>query len=140
MTGFVLDPRIAAASAPVGELELCTMRLQDDARWPWLVLAPRRPGLVELDELSPPERALLVEEGVLAAVAVRAVGAELGLPVEKLNWGALGNVVPQLHLHVLGRRAGDPAWPGPVWGCGAPEPYAPDRLAQAVEAARAALG
>ena len=64
----------------------------------------------------------------------------LGLAVEKLNLGALGNVTPQLHLHLVGRRAGDPAWPGPVWGVGTAQAYAPAVLDQAVAAARAALG
>ena len=137
-SGF--DPRLIAGSHRVGDLALCAVRVQDDARWPWLVLIPRRPGLHEVEDLSPPERAALVEEAVRAGEAVRRIGAATGWEVAKLNVGALGNVVPQLHLHVVGRAAGDAAWPGPVWGVGVAQPYAPDALARALEAARQALG
>jgi diadenosine tetraphosphate (Ap4A) HIT family hydrolase len=81
-----------------------------------------------------------MDEIVLAGDAVRAVGEALGLAVEKLNVGALGNITPQLHVHVVGRRAGDPAWPGPVWGEGAAAPFSADQLAAATAAARKALG
>jgi diadenosine tetraphosphate (Ap4A) HIT family hydrolase len=81
-----------------------------------------------------------MEEVVQAGAAVRAVGEALGRPVEKLNVGQLGNVTPQLHVHIVGRRADDPAWPGPVWGVGTAKPYGPDPLATAVAAARRALG
>jgi diadenosine tetraphosphate (Ap4A) HIT family hydrolase len=138
--GFILDPALAASSAPVGDLELCEARLQADARWPWLVLIPRRPSLREIGDLEPALRASLIEESMAAATAVRAVGRVLGLGVEKLNLGALGNVTPQLHLHVVGRRAGDPAWPGPVWGVGTAAAYEPAILEAAVRAARQALG
>lgn len=133
------DPRLTASSLPVCELELCHVRLQDDARWPWLVLIPRAAGVTEIEQLKAEDRFRLVEEAVRAGAAIRAVGQATGLAVEKLNVGALGNVVPQLHVHVLGRRAGDPAWPGPVWGQGSAQPYAPDRAAAAVDAARRAL-
>ena len=82
----------------------------------------------------------LMEEAVLAGQAVRSVGQALGLAVEKLNLGALGNVTPQLHLHVVGRRSGDPAWPGPVWGHSAAVAYADDRRDTAIAAAKGALG
>ena len=137
--GFRLDPRLAEASVPVATLPLCEVRLQDDARWPWLVLTPRRPGLLEIDDLPPPDRVRLLEEAMAAAGAVRAVGRALGRPFDKLNLGALGNVVAQLHVHVVGRRRDDPAWPGPVWGFGRAEPYGPEALARAREAARSTL-
>ena len=121
------------------DLALCHVRLQRDARWPWLVLIPRRGGLTELVELSAAEWVLLKGELEAAVDAAHAVGQVLGLVVDKLNVGALGNVVPQLHLHVVGRRAGDPAWPGPVWGFGAAAPYAPQALARASAAAVEAL-
>jgi diadenosine tetraphosphate (Ap4A) HIT family hydrolase len=138
--GFILDPAFEASSVSVGKLPLCEVRLQVDARWPWLVLIPQKRGLREIEDLDMAARALLIEESVSAGQAVRAVGAALGLAVEKLNLGALGNVTPQLHLHLVGRRAGDPAWPGPVWGVGTAAPYEPAMLAAAVEAARSALG
>ncbi|MCA6233645.1 MAG: HIT family protein, partial [Phenylobacterium sp.] len=111
----------------------------DDARWPWLILIPQVAGAREIEDLSAAERRLLVEEIVAAGNAVRALGAALGHAVEKLNVGALGNVTPQLHVHVVGRRHGDPAWPGPVWGFGEAEPLAPEVREMALAAARPAL-
>jgi len=137
--GFILDPAFEATSVSVGKLPLCEVRLQADARWPWLVLIPQKRGLREIEDLNVVQRGQLIEEAVASGAAVRAVGGVLGLPVEKLNLGALGNVTPQLHLHLVGRRAGDPAWPGPVWGVGAAQAYPVETLAQAVVAARSAL-
>jgi len=137
---FVLDPAFVATSAPLGDLPLCHARLQLDARYPWVVLIPRRPGMRELEDLARADRERLMEETVLAGAAVRAVAQALGLAVDKLNVGALGNVTPQLHVHVLGRRVGDPAWPGPVWGHSPGEGYAVDALERAIAAAKAALG
>ena len=133
---FALDRRIAAASRPLADLALCEARLQDDARFPWIVLVPRRPGLVEIADLSEADRASLWAEAQAAGEAVRAIGQALGRRVLKLNHGQLGNVVAQLHVHVVGRREDDAAWPGPVWGSGAAEPYAPAELAAALTAAR----
>ncbi len=136
---FELDQRIASDSALVADLDLCQARLQDDARWPWLVLVPRVEGAVELTDLSASQRARLMEEIVLASDAVRAIGAGFGRLPEKINVGALGNVVAQLHVHVIGRRRDDPAGLAPVWGVGAPEPYGEARNL-AIDAARAGLG
>jgi len=136
---FVLNPAFLATAAPLGDLALCHVRLQLDARYPWVVLIPRLAGLRELEELGQADRARLMEETVLAGAAVRAVARVLGLAVDKLNVGALGNVTPQLHVHVLGRRTGDPAWPGPVWGHSAGRAYEIDVLERAVAAAKAAL-
>lgn len=137
---FELHPAFPPTSEALGELALCHVRLQADARYPWVVLIPRIAGARELDDLSANDRAALMEEVVLAGGAVRAIGEALGRPVEKLNVGALGNVTPQLHVHVVGRRVDDAAWPGPVWGAGAAEPYGAEPLATAMEAARRALG
>lgn len=120
MAEFVLDPRIAASSHALGSLELCDLRLQDDARFPWLVLAPRRAGAVELSDLSLSDQTQLLLEIALAGQLARALGAAWSRPVEKLNIANLGNVTPQLHWHVVGRRSDDPCWPGPVWGQGTP--------------------
>ena len=139
MPAFQLDPRIAAASVAVADLALCHVRLQDDRRWPWLVLVPRRPDLVELDDLSETERSQVMREISLTGEAVRVVGAALGRDVHKLNTGALGNVVSQLHIHVVGRRRDDPAWPGPVWGFGATDPLEPEARQVAVAAAASIL-
>jgi diadenosine tetraphosphate (Ap4A) HIT family hydrolase len=136
---FQLSPALAAASEPVTDLGLCSVRLQRDARFPWLVLIPRIAGAVELEDLELRDRALLPGELTLAGEAVRAIGDALGRPVEKLNIGQLGNIAPQMHWHVIGRRRDDACWPGPVWGQGEPVAYAAADLATAVAAARSAL-
>lgn len=139
MAEFVLDPAFVATSAELGDLPLCQARLQLDARYPWIVLIPRRPHLREIEQLSSVHRLALMDEIVMAGAAVRAIGAAIGLRVDKLNVGALGNVTPQLHVHVIGRRTGDPAWPGPVWGHSPAEPFTADALATAIAAARERL-
>lgn len=139
MAEFSIDPAFVATSHKVADLPLCEARLHDDARYPWLVLIPRQPDLREIEELDTGHRVQLMEEIVLAGTAVRAVGTTLGLAVDKLNVGALGNVTAQLHVHVVGRRKGDPAWPGPVWGHSPAAGYAARDLAAAIAAARDAL-
>ena len=126
MTDFALDPRLAADTLPVGDLPLCRVLLMRDARFPWLILVPRRPDLREFIDLPADARAILMEE---IAAASRALQAETG--AEKLNVGALGNVVAQLHVHVVARFAADAAWPGPVWGSGAATLY-PEGAADAL--------
>jgi len=136
---FVLDPAFVATAVALGDLPLCHARLQLDARYPWIVLVPKAAGLIEIEDLSPADRALLLDEAVLAGQAVRAIGGIIGFAVEKLNIAALGNVTRDLHVHVVGRRKGDPAWAGPVWGVGAAEAYDNDVLYAAVAAAEAVL-
>ena len=136
---FQLDPAFEATSVALGSLGLCEARLQNDARWPWIVLIPRSPNAREIEDLHPLNRARLIDEIVLAGEAVRAIGGALDLAVDKLNVGALGNVTPQLHLHVVGRRVGDPAWPGPVWGQGEAAPFSADQLSAAISAAKSAF-
>ena len=117
---FRLDGRLAADTLPVARLPLCETRLMNDARFAWLILVPRRAGLSELFDLRATERVQLFEELERTAAALRAVA-----PCDKLNIGALGNSVRQLHVHVIARTAGDAAWPGPVWGHGTRQPYPP---------------
>jgi diadenosine tetraphosphate (Ap4A) HIT family hydrolase len=115
---FSLDKRLAADTIPVGDLGLCSVLLMDDARFPWFILVPRRDGVGEVTDLSEEEGAQLMTE---IRIATRVM---LGLAKpDKVNVGALGNVVPQLHVHVVGRFRSDPAWPGPVWGHGNRAPY-----------------
>ncbi len=133
---FAPDSAFAAGSEPLASLALCEVRLQRDARFPWLILIPRLAGAREIEDLSPPDRVRLMDEIVLAGAAVRAIGEALGRPVAKLNVGALGNLTPQLHVHIVGRRPDDAAWPGPVWGVAGAEGYGDADLA----AARAAAG
>jgi len=136
---FALDPAFLPTSAVLPGLALCEVRLQLDARFPWIVLIPRIGDAVELEDLSVEERAMLMAEIVLAGETVQAVGAALLRPVEKLNVGQLGNITRQLHVHVVGRRADDPCWPGPVWGQGAATAYDADGLEVALRAASSAL-
>src|SRR5690606_31000000 len=121
---FAPDPAFEAGSVAAADWPLCQVRLQDDARFPWLILIPRLEGAVELDDLSPTQRAVLTEEVVRAGALTRALGQRTMRPVEKLNIAALGNVTAQLHVHVVGRRRDDGLWPDPVWGRGAARPYA----------------
>ena len=131
---FALDTRLAADTLPIGDLELSRALLMNDARYPWLILVPRRAGVSEIVELAAQDRAVLIEEIAAASAFLRALPR-----VDKLNVGALGNVVKQLHVHVLGRAVGDPAWPGPVWGAGPARPYAPEEAVALIAEARAAL-
>lgn len=140
MDKFRIDPAIMAGSHALVSLKLCDARLQDDARFPWVVLVPRRIGARELEHLRNGDRAQLMEEMIVAGAAVRAVGAALGRPIDKLNMGALGNVTPQLHAHVVGRRTDDDCWPHPVWGWGNPKTYNSVTLKLAIEAALGMLG
>ncbi|HXH03618.1 MAG TPA: HIT family protein [Candidatus Competibacteraceae bacterium] len=128
---FTLHPRLAQDSLPVADLPLCQVRLMNDARFPWLLLVPRRDGLRELHQLDAGERVRLIEEIALVSRVL-----ELVYRPDKLNIGALGNLVPQLHVHVVARFQSDAAWPGPVWGSGAAHPYPAERLAQTLERLR----
>lgn len=132
---FVLNDRLAADAVTLGSLALCRVLMMANRAWPWLILVPERPGIREIHDLDREDRARLVEEIAQASRAMEQLHAP-----DKLNVAALGNVVPQLHVHVVARRIGDPAWPGPVWGSGVHEPYPPGALS--VEAARhaSALG
>ncbi len=109
--GFSLDSRLATDSHRVTDLGLSQVRLIDDARYDWLVLVPRVAGAVEWIDLAPAQQHALIDEVARVGMALRAASR-----CEKLNIGALGNSVRQLHVHVLARNTGDPAWPGPVWG------------------------
>jgi diadenosine tetraphosphate (Ap4A) HIT family hydrolase len=115
---FALDARLAADTFPIGDLALSRLLLMDDARFCWLILVPRQENLSELVDLDARGRAVLMEEIAWVSEVLR------NLPgVDKINVGALGNIVRQLHIHVVARRIGDAAWPGPVWGAGAPRRY-----------------
>ena len=111
MTAFHLDPRLAADTETLLDLPLSTLLLMRDGNYPWLILVPRRAGAVEIRDLPAADRAHLggeIEEGA------QALRAETG--ADKLNVAALGNVVAQLHVHVIARFRSDAAWPAPVWG------------------------
>jgi diadenosine tetraphosphate (Ap4A) HIT family hydrolase len=118
MTDFTVDPVITSLTVPLADWPLSRAFLYNDSRYHWGLLVPRRTGAVEIADLPPGDQAQLMAEIVKLSALVRALPG-----VEKLNVGALGNMVPQLHVHVVGRRKGDPAWPGPVWGHSNPVPW-----------------
>lgn len=115
---FMLYPQLAADTVPVGDLPLCRLLLAKDANYPWLILVPRRPGLVDLIDVDAADRAVLTTEIDTTARALKAI-----TECDKLNVAALGNVVPQLHVHIIARRHSDAAWPKPVWGVVPAIPY-----------------
>jgi diadenosine tetraphosphate (Ap4A) HIT family hydrolase len=115
---FRLDERLMNDTLPVTRLGVCELRLMNDRRWPWFILVPQRPEISEVHELTPLDQTMLAFETDLVAKALKqATGAT------KINIGALGNIVRQLHVHVIARYESDPNWPGPVWGFGTREPY-----------------
>ncbi len=121
MTSFDLNPRLEGDSLPVLDLSLCAVRLMKDANYPWLLLMPRKPDLVEIIDLTELDQQQLMREIALTSQVLRDV-----TECEKLNVGALGNQVPQLHVHIIARFRADAAWPGPIWGVVPPRPYEDD--------------
>lgn len=117
--GFLLHPRLAADTFLIGDLALSRLLLMNDRRYPWLVLVPRREGLREIHHLGRADRLLLWDESCRLAEFM-----ERRFRPDKLNIAALGNLVPQLHLHHVARFQNDPAWPVPVWGHSPAVPYA----------------
>ena len=117
-----LHPQLVLDTVPVGDLPLTRVLLASDANYPWLILVPRLPGLIELIDLEETAQVRLVGEIAAAARALRTLTA-----CDKLNIAALGNQVPQLHVHVIARRRTDAAWPKPVWGVKMPLAYADDQ-------------
>ena len=129
-----LHPQLAEDTHPVAPWPLCELRLMDDANHPWLILVPRVVDAVELIDLDEAAQDGLVRE---IARASRALRQEFR--PDKLNVAALGNVVPQLHVHGIARFRTDIAWPRPVWGTASAQPYSPDALVRCIERLRAAL-
>jgi diadenosine tetraphosphate (Ap4A) HIT family hydrolase len=131
---WALHPQLGADTHPVAMLALCELRLLDDANYPWLVLVPRIVDARELIDLDGQQQAGLMREIDRTARVVR----DLFRP-HKLNIASLGNLVPQLHVHVIGREVDDPAWPAPVWGRVQARPYEPDALVDRVRRLHAAF-
>ena len=123
MHDFILHPQLARDTAQVGDLPLARVLLMNDANYPWLILVPRRDGAVELIDLAEEEQRQLTREIAQVSHALKTITA-----CDKLNVAAIGNVVPQLHVHIVARRRGDAAWPKPVWGAVPPVAY--DRTAR----------
>ena len=129
-----LHPQLADDTHPVASWPLCELRLMDDANHPWLILVPRVVEAVELIDLSNAQQAELMREIGVASRVLQAV-----FKPHKLNVAALGNLVPQLHVHVIARFQDDIAWPRPVWGTAAAKPYSEEALVRRIESLREAL-
>jgi diadenosine tetraphosphate (Ap4A) HIT family hydrolase len=126
-----LHPQLAKDTVSVGDLLLARVLLMNDANYPWLLLVPRRPDVSEIFDLGEVEQGQLVSEITLLARVLKDVTS-----CDKLNIATIGNVVPQLHVHIVARRRDDAAWPRPVWGTVAARPYEPaerDRLIAAIQ-------
>lgn len=118
MMHFTLDQRLAADSLPLCQTEISVLRVIRDARFAWLVLIPMRDGLADLVDLSPEDEARVMTDIRAVSLALRDVTG-----CDKLNVASLGNMVRQLHVHIIARFESDAAWPGPVWGVGQAEPF-----------------
>ena len=129
-----LHPQLAQDTVPVGDLGLARVLLANDANYTWLILVPRRPGLIELIDLEENAQVQLLGEIAAAARALKSI-----TECDKLNIAALGNQVAQLHVHVIARRHSDAAWPKPVWGAAPPAKYSPPVRDGLVGALRRAL-
>jgi len=134
-TAWSLHPQLERDTVLVGELALSRILAMNDSNYPWLVLVPRRAGIVEIIDLDEPARTALMAEIAQVAAALKSLTR-----CDKLNVAAIGNMVPQLHVHVVARRQDDPAWPRPVWGAVPARPYGAAELRAFVAALRDAIG
>ncbi len=134
MTDFTLHPRLAADTVLVASLPLCDVLLMDDSTYPWVVLVPRRADIREMHQLGTEDQQVLMQE-------ITHVSAQMEklFSADKMNVAALGNMVPQLHVHIIARYETDPAWPGPIWGIVKAKPYEPDALTKRIAALKAIL-
>jgi len=133
MTGFTLHERLDADGVFIVDWPLCRVLVMNEAKFPWLILVPRRDGLVEIADLDEAARNVLMAEQIAAGEVLKKL-----FPCDKLNIAALGNQVPQLHIHVIARHAQDSAWPQPVWGT-PKDQYGDEALAEIVEKLKTAL-
>jgi diadenosine tetraphosphate (Ap4A) HIT family hydrolase len=131
---FILDPRLEADTMVLGRFSLSRVLLMNDARYPWLILVPQKPDLADIIDLLEPDQMQLMREIALASQALKTL-----FNPDKLNVGALGNRVRQLHVHVLARFVSDAAWAGPVWGVGQTQPYPPHMAGVTMDRMVAAL-
>ncbi len=132
---WLLHPQLEKDTLAVGDLPLSRVLVVNDASFPWLLLVPRRTGASEIFDLAEPEQVQLMTELARAGSALKAITS-----CDKLNVAAIGNVVPQLHVHVVARRVGDVAWPKPVWGAVPAKPYVADELNAFIAALRRTVG
>ncbi len=132
---FELDEHLANDTVIVGDMPTSLVLLMKDERFPWVILAPRRAGLIDFHDLAAADRRAVIDE---TAAVSRALKKLTG--ADKMNIAALGNIVRQLHIHVIARFEDDEAWPRPVWGVGAPRPYPPGEAEACAAALKDALG
>ena len=135
---FALHPKLLADTAAICDWSLSRVLLMNDRRFPWIILVPRRADISEIFGLDEADRAVLMDEIVRGSENLKAWAKAHG-GCDKINVGSLGNMVPQLHVHVVARVASDAAWPGPVWGAGQAEPYSADELGHVVTELRGVL-
>ncbi|MDI9409327.1 MAG: HIT family protein [Candidatus Pacebacteria bacterium] len=128
MTPFILDETLAKDTVFIRDLSLSRLLLMNDRRYPWLILVPRRMGLVELGDLTESELTQLMQQIVSLQRRLTT-----GFNCHKVNIGAIGNRVRMLHIHIVGRQVGDPAWPAPVWGHSPAEPYLGDSAQMVID-------
>lgn len=128
---FELDSQLASDTVELGLLGLSRVLLMKDANYPWIILVPERPAITELYELDEGDQLTLMRE-----IAMLSQGMKQVFSADKMNVANLGNMVPQLHIHLIARFKNDPAWPGPMWGAVERKPYEEDALAQRVAALR----
>lgn len=121
---FTLDPRLQQDTLPIGDFSLCRLLLSNDSNYPWFILVPRLDGISEVFQLDVADQQRLWQESTALAQCLNE-----GFAADKMNIGALGNVVSQLHVHVIVRRRGDAAWPAPVWGKHPAQPYTEQQVA-----------
>jgi diadenosine tetraphosphate (Ap4A) HIT family hydrolase len=133
-SSWTLHPQLEGDTCAVGDLPLSRLLLANDANYRWLLLVPRRRGASEIIDLSEPDQIQLTTEIAGVSRALKAVTS-----CDKLNVAALGNVVPQLHVHVIARHRGDPAWPKPVWGAAPARDYDPPARERLLAALRREL-
>ena len=130
-SAWTLDAQLARDTVPVGDLPLARVLAMNDATYPWLILVPRVPGAVELIDLGDEQQAQLMDEIAMLSRVLKDVTR-----CDKLNVAAIGNVVAQLHVHVVARRRDDPAWPRPVWGHAPARPYGTPELERFIDSIR----
>jgi diadenosine tetraphosphate (Ap4A) HIT family hydrolase len=130
-SAWTLSAQLKTDTIDIGDLPLSRVLIIKDAHYPWLLLVPRRPDIIEIIDLSEVEQAQLMTEVCRVARALKDI-----TKCDKLNIAALGNLVPQLHVHVIARRAGDAAWPRPVWGVMPPLPHDAEEVQNFINALR----
>ncbi|SHM82946.1 Diadenosine tetraphosphate (Ap4A) hydrolase [Pseudomonas asturiensis] len=131
---FVLDSRLHQDTLALGDFPLCRLLLSNDSNYPWFILVPRRPDISEVFDLTAEDQLQFWQETSFLSRTLKAL-----FSADKLNVAALGNVVSQLHMHVIVRKRNDIAWPAPVWGKHPAVPYTEEQFAAIREQLRAVL-